>query len=116
MKVVELEKGMLLIPAADNQIFHVADWGTGFGWAASQREKYGANFISKYLTVRNKRKTSMDRGQRPNDTSSVAMYLGTKRDLTLHADWVDKFVLIDNQVVGVDPHAWKLMKPMVEKV
>ncbi len=107
MKVSELTMGMLLKPVGDGQVFHVADWGHPYGWQAEQRQKYGEKFITKYLVVRTKSTVR----KRKEDTESFAMYLGTKKELDVYADWVNKFVLIDNQIVGVDPTAWRQIMP-----
>ena len=40
------------------------------------------------------------------------VYLGTKKDLDIDMSWTDKFVLINNEVVGVDPGAWRRIEPV----
>jgi len=41
----------------------------------------------------------------------VMIYLGTKKDIDIDMNWTDRFVLIDGQIVGVDPGAWRRIKP-----
>ncbi len=96
MKISELKKGMLLTSANDNECFSI----------------YGVD--SKWLNVipkPSKRLYGYSKPWRPNTTKSkIAVYLGTKKDLSIDIKWTDKFVLIDNEVIGVDPSAWRKIK------
>ena len=98
MKIKELKKGMLLTPAGDNECFSV--WGNGLE---------GAN--SRWVKVRTRPSRNWPNygGERICETK-VMMYLGTKKDLNLNVMWTDKFVLIENEIVGVDPAAWRRIK------
>ena len=97
MLVSELIPGMLLVPAGDNECFAV--YGTDGRWLRVRiKPKYGRSMdmLSKLY-------------ERP------VLYLGTKKDLNITQPWTDKFVLVNNEVVGVDPSSWRRMKPAEEK-
>ena len=101
MKVKELEKGMLLEPAGHEYVFSISRWDK-----------------NPWLTVRKKpKKREWAIGaiqavvQRGISDSRIVMYVGTKRDLKIKQPWCDKFVLIDDEVVGVDPSTWSRIRP-----
>ena len=93
MKVKDLEKGMLLKCVDKDHRFII-------------RESIGSH---RWLHVtRYPRRFHHTLNSKPRDWSEnrTIMYLGTKKDVPIKMPWCDKFVLIDNQVVGVDPAAW----------
>lgn len=96
MKVKDLKKGMLLACSDDRDCFAI----------------YGST--DKWVMVRQKPKDS-PWGRVPINVKicpdATMIYLGTKKDIDVKMKWTDKFVLIDNQIVGVDPAAWRRIKP-----
>ena len=92
MKVCNLRKGMLLECANDSDAFLI----------------HGSD--NTWVSVRPR----MFRGRRQENTGfiedKIIMYLGTKKDINIDIDWCDKFVLIDGEIVGVDPYSWQLMR------
>ena len=103
MKIKELEQGMLLTPIGDNECFAV--WGSGI-----------SGDKAKWVRVRTKPSRRL-RGLSNESIldTSVMMYLGTKKDLNLDVMWTDKFVLIDNEIAGVDPSSWRRIKQFSQK-
>ena len=99
MLVSELKPGMLLVPAGDNERWQV--------YVMSQDESH------KWLSVRTKTAVKWQ-GEHPYPKGPV-LYLGTKKDLNIDARWTNKFVLVDNEIYGVEPAAWRRMKPVVSK-
>ncbi len=95
MKISELEKGMLLTPVGDSECFTI--YGTENKWLnvvpKGNSQRYGWYNLTK---------------------SKIAVYLGTKKDVCMDVKWTDKFVLIDNEIVGVDPSAWRKIKKIVQ--
>ncbi len=96
MLVSELKPGMLLLPAGDNEVWAV--------YGGQSFEDVG----EKWLTVQIKG-WARDKGTRPE---GPVLYLGTKRDLKLNVKWTNKFVLVNNEIHGVDPASWKRIKPV----
>ena len=95
MKVAELEKGMLVTLVDDDMAFYVTNFADSGPW----------------LRVGDKPKNSnWSRYYRKPVESRVIMYLGTKKDLGLNIKWTDRFVLVENEIVGVDPPAWRRIK------
>ncbi|MEC7116952.1 MAG: hypothetical protein VXW41_07355 [SAR324 cluster bacterium] len=101
MKVKELEKGMLLEPASYEYVFSVSRWDKNPWLTVRKRPKdrLWPNGAIKKVILKNITETRF------------AMYVGTKRDLKIKQPWCDKFVLIDDEVVGVDPATWSRIKP-----
>mgnify|MGYP001328035841 CR=1 FL=1 len=104
MKVKELRKGMLLVPAGDNEYF-------------SRWNSLGDDIGVQMLHVRTKPKWgSMTQAHWKRDilaslsSSNIAMYLGTKKDLGIDVMWCDRFVLLDGKIAGIDPSAWRRIK------
>ena len=102
MKVKELEKGMLLTPAGDNEWFAL----------------YGDH--EKYLHVRIKpglaKKPMLPPYAFPNfhiRKSRTAIYLGTKKDLKINQVWCNQFVFFDGEILGVEPSAWKRIRSVI---
>ena len=40
------------------------------------------------------------------------IYVGTKKDVGLDVHWCNRFALLGGQLVGVDPSAWRYLKPV----
>lgn len=96
MKVKELKKGMILTHINRDDCFTI--YGATDNWVMVRpRPRYKYFHTSKIC----------------ND--NVMIYLGTKKDIDMKMQWTDRFVLIDNQIVGVDPAAWRKIKPVGQK-
>jgi len=95
MKVCDLKKGMLLTCSNDNDCFSV--YGENERWL---RVKKPSRAISRYY-IASENKVLPTR---------LIMYLGTKKDINIDMAWTDKFVLVDNEIVGVDPASWRRIK------
>lgn len=93
MKVGELKKGMILTCKDPKNCFAI------YG----QKDKWV--LVRSQPRVWNSRHVKICQDQ-------VMIYLGTKKDLDIDMKWTDRFVLINNQVVGVDPASWKRIKPV----
>ena len=95
MKVKDLKKGMLLSCACEEDCFAI----------------FGSS-NDKWVMVRPRPKNSRVRtainAKICPDTTMI--YLGTKKDVDIKMKWTDRFVLINNQIVGVDPAAWRRIK------
>ena len=101
MKVSELKKGMLLTCVNDNEEFTV------YGEA---QDRWVRTRIKSYT-----RKLSAGSflGWPTDSRGTLAiMYLGTKKDLNIKQPWTDKFVLINNEIAGVDPYSWRYIKEL----
>jgi ABC-type lipopolysaccharide export system ATPase subunit len=95
MKVADLERGTLLTAAGDNECFSIC--GIDEKWlSVIQKPRINRRNISYPIPSISK--------------SKIAVYLGTKKDISVDMKWTDKFVLIDNEIVGVDPAAWRRIK------
>ena len=91
----DLEPGMLLAAAGDNECFAI----------------YGSD--KRWLRVRIKPAYGRSMDMISKVWDNPVLYLGTKKDLSIVQPWTDKFVLVNNEVVGVDPSSWRRMKPVV---
>ena len=100
MKVKELEKGMLLEPQTYGQVFTVSQWDVNPWLSVRSRPKPRRWSVPVHHT-----------GRQNISETRVVMYVGTKKDLKLKQPWCDKFVLIDGEVVGVEPSTWARIKP-----
>ena len=98
MKVAELKKGMLVECQDKDLRFVVTDYSESGPWLRVARFKRGKSWAS---------------GLRAKWPKFV-MYLGTKKDVHVKVAWSNQFVLADNQIVAVDPAAWRWMKEMDE--
>ena len=93
MKVSELEIGMMVKPAGDSEIFLVVG-------------PFGNDKVP-YVTIKTASRI------RPMNFAQSAMYLGQRKDVFVNKDqmgWSDRYLLIGEQVVAVDPSAWRRMK------
>ena len=94
MKVKDLEKGMLLECVNDNDFFYISKHGGPPAW----------------LTIRTLHKRLHRKSKHLFSSEKIVMYVGTKKDTGIDHKWCDKFVLIESQVVGVDPGIWQRIK------
>lgn len=96
MKVRELKKGMILTCASKNDCFAI--YGDEGRWAIVRRKPSSGGHPGW--------------GNVEVCQDSVAIYLGTKKDINIDIKWTDRFVLLNNQIVGVDPASWRRIKPV----
>jgi len=98
VKVSELRKGMLLEPAGDNEVFLVVAQTGG---------------KVKYTCIRTARRFHKD-----VTCSNRAMYLGDRKALNMtkvDSTYSNRYVLIDGEVVAVDPWSWIRIKKAVNE-
>ena len=96
MKVRELEKGMILTCINKDDCFAI--YGDIGRWAIVRaKPPYGARSVWGNVEI---------------CPDTVAIYLGTKKDIDIDMKWTDRFVLLNNQIVGVDPASWRRIKPL----
>ena len=96
MKVKDLEKGMILTCVNKNDCFAI--YGDKGRWAIVRAKPSAGGAVAW--------------GNVEICPDSVAIYLGTKKDIDIDMKWTDRFVLINNQIVGVDPASWRRIKPV----
>ena len=102
MKVAKLTKGDLISPAGDSEYFAIYN---ATSYYAEKKE------MIPWLHVRVKPRNKANAWHRVDIRDSrIAVYLGTKEDVKVEAKWCNRFVLLDGQVYGVDPAAWKRIK------
>jgi hypothetical protein len=100
MKVSELRKGMLVMPAGDQEYFALH----------SMLLQGGGKEDIPWLHVRMRSKNH-PRWRIDIKKSRTAMYLGTKKDLNIKMKWINRFVFLEGQIFGIDPYAWRRIKP-----
>ena len=98
MKVSDLKKGMMLTCTDNKDCFAI--YGHTDKWVMVRPKPKNPSWSQHHLTPSSK--VCKD---------PVMIYLGTKQDIDINMKWTDRFVLIDSQVVGVDPAAWRRIKP-----
>tara|TARA_Y100001938_G_scaffold146974_1_gene227109 strand:+ start:1014 stop:1316 length:303 start_codon:yes stop_codon:yes gene_type:complete len=98
MKVSELKKGMMLACTDNNDCFAI--YGNTDKWVMVRPKPKKQSWYNHHLPP--SAKICKD---------PVMIYLGTKQDIDIDMKWTDRFVLIDSQIVGVDPAAWRRIKP-----
>jgi hypothetical protein len=99
MKVSELESGMLLAPAGDNEVFVRIPsyaWSAGFP----------------YLIVKTNHRPKWKRSL---GIDTPVMYLGQRKDLNIEVThkgpaFSNRFVMVNGEIAVVDPSAWRRMK------
>jgi len=98
MKVSELETGMLLECVSDEWAFVLSEHSAT---------------VKPWLMITKRRRKSLYRqsiyDQRIREEKFI-IYLGTKKDTNIDMQWCDKFVLIGNQIAGVDPAVWRNLR------
>jgi len=98
MKVSELEPGMLLLPAGDNEIFVRCPpyaWSDGFPYVIVK------------TNIRPKLKRNID-------LKTPVMYLGQRNDLNITTtpgqSFSNRYVMVNSEIIAVDPSSWCRMK------
>ena len=102
MKVSELKKGMLVKCISPKHTISASNFA------------YGKNDV-KWANVVSKKRSLWARQKHRIETADVAMYIGTKKDVKVSADWSDKFILLNGNIVAVDPAAWRKLTPVDEQ-
>lgn len=97
MKVKELTQGMMLIPAEDDRVFLSTTY---------------LNATTPWVRVVNKRFYQSLVYGGPVNTGDFMIYVGTKKDVDLDVEWCNRFGLLNGDLVGIDPAAWKYIKPI----
>ncbi len=103
MKVSELKKGMLVKPAGDQE------WFASFPLLLTESR----NDDPSWIHVRIKPRQQYANWRITFKESRTAVYLGTKKDLGLNCKWTNRFLFIDGEIFGVDPHAWRRISPVI---
>jgi len=101
VKVKDLEIGMLLQPAGNEEIFYEFLSGDKMPYIKVMIQRKRSRWNVRPRKVKNK-------------TPRQIMYIGTKKDLNIpHCDmsWANRFVLYNDHISAVDPSAWRRMKP-----
>lgn len=91
MKVSDLEKGDMLSPA-EGMEFVVTNYDLSSSGPWLRSRKIPVN---------------LRRPSRSQASSQFMIYLGTKKDTGSTTAWSNRFCLIDNQIVAVEPSCWK---------
>ena len=104
MKVSELKKGMLLATEDSSYKFNVVEYSTtGLG--------------EPWCNVIPKRRKRIGWAWSQTDSTEedlIAVYVGTKSDVSGKTKWSNRYILIQNKIVPVDPAAWRRIKPAYE--
>ena len=103
MKVAELKKGDMLFPVPGMR-FLVTNYmlSDNEPWVRVVETKLHPSFTS----FRQQRYNKPDGGR-------FMIYLGTKKDVGGKAAWSNRFCLLDNQVVAIEPSCWKWIEKRV---
>ena len=106
MKVSSLEIGMMLVPSDKKECFHISKFlpsnPSEIKWAnvVPRKRTFGRTYGSSWM--RN------DNNVRSTSDSDFAVYVGQKKDIGANDfKWCNRFVLINGEIVAVDPAAWK---------
>ena len=96
MKVKDLKPGMMLVPAEDDRVFLSTTYlNNSTPWVRVINKRFYKNLAVHGAT-----------------TGPFMIYVGTKKDVDLDVDWCNRFALLNGALVGVDPAAWKYIKPI----
>tara|TARA_Y100001963_G_C6750480_1_gene433965 strand:- start:286 stop:573 length:288 start_codon:yes stop_codon:yes gene_type:complete len=94
MKVAELKKGMMLTTYNKYLFTKVSS-----GWLRVYKPRKKMSYTSKKNEKKNEKQ--------------IAIYLGTKKDISnTDVTWSDRFVMFENEVLAVDPPAWRYIAEM----
>ena len=96
MKVSELKKGDMLFPISGKR-FLVSSY------SLSENEPWVRVVGAKAFA----RIGKMHNPKIGNNEGKFMIYLGTKKDTGSTTAWSNRFCLLDNQVVAVEPSCWK---------
>ena len=99
MRVAELKKGDMLYPAP-GMMFIVATY------AFSDNDPWLRVSETKVWQRTNQRIWKSSKPPIPKDTQFM-IYLGTKKDTGATTTWSNRFCLLDNRVVAIEPSCWK---------
>ena len=97
MKVSELEIGMMIKPAGDNEVLIIGQWPTG------------SNMYYVMVGIQNR----LPSQQKAKSKTNRAVYLGDRKAINMprtRVSWSNRFVLIDGIVAAVDPTSWRRIK------
>jgi hypothetical protein len=99
MKVAELEKGDMLFPVSGMR-FLITSYTLSDNepWVRVVETKRRHTFRHQGLRVHQSTKP---------EGSQFMIYLGTKKEVGGKAAWSNRFCLLDNRVVAVEPSCWK---------
>ena len=98
MKVSELRKGMLVVPAGDNEVF--------------VRRGIGPHSRVPFISVH----AQSAHWKMDEVVKTAGMYLGTRKDLNMTKHdfgWSNRYVFIDGEIVAVDPNSWIRMRKVI---
>mgnify|MGYP001174575438 FL=1 len=96
MKVKDLKPGMMLVPAEDDRVFLSTTYlNNSTPWVRVVNKRLYKNLVRHGAT-----------------TGPFMIYVGTKKDVDLDVDWCNRFALLNGVLMGVDPAAWKYIKPI----
>jgi hypothetical protein len=93
MRVSELKEGMLLTCSNDGDSFSI--YGTEkTRWlrVVVKPSRFGRSTQYAFSNTLDTR---------------VIMYLGTKKDMNMKVGWSNRFALVDDEIVAIDPAAWR---------
>ena len=97
MKVKDLTPGMMLVPAEDDRVFlSTTYFNNSTPWVRVVNKRFYKNLVFGGGTI----------------TGPFMIYVGTKKDVDLEVDWCNRFGLLNGVLVGIDPAAWKYIKPV----
>tara|TARA_R100001126_G_C4847329_1_gene160151 strand:- start:248 stop:556 length:309 start_codon:yes stop_codon:yes gene_type:complete len=93
MKVSELKIGMLVECANPEDRFIITTWED--------------NQWLRVVTRSFRRHRALHQ-----EAPRFGIYLGTKKEIQKKTQWSNRFLLVGNQIVAVDPSCWRIIKPM----
>jgi hypothetical protein len=101
MKVSELKKGMMLVPSDSSFMFFVSNYTDPWFNVVPKRRR-GKTGYGIYTWSQE----DLDKKQ------NVAVYIGTRSDVSGTVKWSNRYVLFENNVVAVDPSAWRKIRAL----
>jgi len=98
VKVKDLVIGMILVPSDDDRLFVATKHNQqSEAWVMSSLKRNFKHIQSSPWYC---------------DHSNFLVYLGTKKDVDIAMQWCNRFALLNNRIVGVDPTSWRWIEPM----
>ena len=100
MKVKDLEIGMMVKPAGDNEVFHI--WSDPLSIDKLPYVRVAINSSRTYAGS--------------SITKDAAVYLGTREDVGFTKEdnaWSNRYILVRGKICPVDPSSWARMKPVI---
>ena len=103
MKVKELTPGMMLVPAEkDDRILLATKYvNQEVPWARVVYKGMWRAAKNNYAGL-----------HRSFQSGDHMIYVGTKKDVGIDLNWCNRFALLNGELVGVDPSAWRHLMPM----